>query len=281
MDGRQAYCEPFHIEKSQLFEIHKVEYTEKDPYSCSMHFHEVHELIIFENINGRYLYSQGESQLENNDLVFTPSLETHNFVCPKGKKTWYIVQFLPELFDSEDMRHVAEKFGHGVHLRLTQKHIDIVQQQVQCLKLCYEQNPHSILGFNVLKTLVLWIAEHAQIINVPNSKPIAISRDYAKLKPIMDVFRNQTCVDLSLNQAAQTCFMSPAHFSRMFKSVFRYSYSEYSLRHKLYSAARLISQTNKSVTEISYELYFSSPSHFISQFKKQFQVTPKKYRDNK
>ncbi|MCI2283900.1 helix-turn-helix domain-containing protein [Colwellia sp. MSW7] len=66
----------------------------------------------------------------------------------------------------------------------------------------------------------------------------------------------------------------------MFKTVFRCNFSEYCLRHKLYSAARLISQTERSITDISYELYFSSPSHFIAQFKRQFEVTPFKYRQN-
>lgn len=278
MKGQQAYCEPFHIEKSQLFEIHKVAYSDKEPYSCFMHFHEVHELIIFNNISGRYFYSQGESGLRNNDLVFTPSLETHNFECSSGEKSWFIVQFLPAIFELEDMREVADRFVYGTHLRLTQEHVHIVKQQASWLETCYQQDPHGSLSLNLLKTLILWIAKHAEVVNAPNCRPFAISQNYQKLKPLMDIFRRQACVTLSLDEAAETCFMSPGHFSRMFKSVFRFSYSEYSLRHKLYSAARLISQTDKSITEISYELNFSSPSHFIAQFKKQFLITPKKYR---
>ncbi|RDV25251.1 AraC family transcriptional regulator [Alteromonas aestuariivivens] len=63
------------------------------------------------------------------------------------------------------------------------------------------------------------------------------------------------------------------------KQVFRCNFSEYVLRHKLYSAARMLSQTNQSTTQISYELNFSSPSHLIAQFKKQFSTTPRQYRD--
>lgn len=278
MKGLQAYCEPFHIEKNHVFEIHKVQYNESESYACFTHFHEVHELIIFENISGYYYHSLGESQLENNDLVFTPGLETHNFDCEKGAKSWYILQFLPSLFDNDDMQKVSELFNHGLHLRLPDEHVVVIQQQAHWLQKCYEQNPQSALALNLLKTLILWVAEHAVPVNAPNSRPVSYSPSYEKIKPIMDIFRHQSCVDLSLNQAAETCYMSPAHFSRLFKSVFRHSYSEYSLRHKLYSAARLLTQTDKSITEISYELNFSSPSHFIAQYKKQFLITPKKYR---
>lgn len=255
-----------------------MQYGEQDPYSCFMHFHEVHELIIFENINGRYFYSQGESALQSNDLVFTPGLETHNFECADGPKSWYIVQFLPTLLANKDMADVANMFAHGLHLRLSPEHVHIVQQQTQLLLQSYKESPLSCLSISLLKTLILWTAKHAQSVNVSNNSPIATSLGYEKLKPIIDLFRHRPNVELSLVQAAETCFISPAYFSRLFKRVFRCNYSQYSLQHKLYSAARLITQTEKSVTEISYELNFSSPSHFVAQFKKQFAATPKKYR---
>lgn len=94
----------------------------------------------------------------------------------------------------------------------------------------------------------------------------------------MAQFKNQSAVELSLNEAAEMCHLSPSHFSRVFKQIFRTNYSEYVLRHKLYSAARLLSQSTLSITQISYELNFSSPSHFIAQFKKLFSVTPRQFR---
>ncbi|MEP7705668.1 DDE-type integrase/transposase/recombinase [Paraglaciecola sp. 25GB23A] len=65
---------------------------------------------------------------------------------------------------------------------------------------------------------------------------------------------------------------------KFFRKLLKGQQGTVNLTAKLYSAARLISQRDKSMTEISYELNFSSPSHFISQFKKQFAVTPIKYR---
>lgn len=274
----QVYCEPFCIEESYQFEIHHVEYQQEDAYSCFMHFHEVHEFIIFEQIDGSYYYNQGESTLIDNDIVFTPALETHNFELSERPKSWYIIQFLPELFNETELQKVSSLFQQGQHLRLQDKDIAVVQQQVSWLYDCYQDNPLSGKSLTLLRLLIFWIAEHAQPVVSPNSVPITSSIGYGKLSPVIDLFRQSKSVELTLIEAAQLCHVSASHFSRMFKSIFRCNFSEYSLRHRLYSAARLISQTDNSITDISYELNFSSPSHFIAQFKKQFNTTPYKYR---
>tara|TARA_R110000744_G_scaffold175333_1_gene294043 strand:- start:346 stop:1197 length:852 start_codon:yes stop_codon:yes gene_type:complete len=276
----QVYCEPFCIEKGYQFEIHNVQYQEDDAYSCFLHFHEVHEFIIFEEIDGCYYYNQGESKLIDNDIVFTPALETHNFELNKRPKSWYIIQFLPELFDGSEMQKASSLLQHGQHLRLQQKDIEIVQQMVKWLHQCYQDNPLSGESLMLLRLIILWVAEHSQAVKSPNSKPIASSVGYAKLSPAIDLFRQNKSVELTLTEAAELCHISPSHFSRMFKSIFRCNFSKYCLQHKLYSAARLISQTEHSITSISYDLNFSSPSHFIAQFKRQFNTTPYKYRLN-
>lgn len=280
MGKEQVYCEPFCIEQGYQFEIHKVQYEPGMPYSCFMHFHEVHELIIFEEIEGDYFYSQGESKLQDNDIVYTPALETHDFELNDKRKSWYIIQFIPELFSETELKKVASHFEHGQQLRLKNEHIEIVQSQVKWLHQSYLENPLSSISLTLLRLLIFWIAEHASQVKPPNTLPIYSSQGYKKLAPVIDLFRQNSCVELTLIEAADLCFVSPSHFSRMFKTIFRCNFSEFSLRHKLYSAARLISQTERSITEISYALYFSSPSHFIAQFKKQFKTTPFKYRQN-
>lgn len=280
MGEEQVYCEPFCIEEGYQFEIHKVQYQRDMPYSCFMHFHEVHELIIFERIEGDYFYSQGESTLQDNDVVYTPALETHDFELKDTDKSWYIIQFIDELFNEGELKKFASKFEHGQHLRLQAEHIDIVQTQVKWLHQSYTENPLSSISLALLRLLILWLAEHANPVKLPNTQPIHSSSGYKKLTPVIDLFRQSGCVELTLIEAADICCVSPSHFSRMFKNIFRCNFTEYCLRHKLYSAARLISQTDLSITDISYQLFFSSPSHFIAQFKKQFQTTPFKYRKN-
>ncbi|USI26425.1 helix-turn-helix domain-containing protein [Alteromonas macleodii] len=276
--NKSVYCEPFCIEKGRNFEVHHVKYDEKDPYHCFMHFHEVHEFIIFEKIEGQYFYSQGESELDDFDIVFTPALETHNFSCSDREKSWFIVQFMPHVLGDEKMAKANAYFQHGLHLRLPKSRITEIQQQVHWLLESYQQDPNSARSLVLLQLLILTIGEYAKPALGGINQPITYSPLYEKMLPVINQFRSQSAVELSLIEAANMCHLSPSHFSRMFKQIFRVNFSEYALRHKLYSAARLLSQSTLSITQISYELNFSSPSHFIAQFKKQFSKTPRQFR---
>ncbi|MDP2595407.1 helix-turn-helix domain-containing protein [Alteromonas stellipolaris] len=272
------YCEPYCIEQGYEFEIHHVEFADNEAYDCATHFHEVHEFIIFEKIEGSYFYSQGESSLKDSDIVFTPAAETHNFECTARGKSWFIVQFKPHVLETKNMSNVRAFFDHGLHLRLPARRINEIQQQVKWLYESYHHDPLSPRSITLLNLLICTIAEYATSVEASQSQPITRSPLYEKMLPVINQFKNSTAVELSVTEAAEACHLSPSHFSRMFKHIFRVNYSEYTMKHKLYSAARLLSQSGLSVTQISYELNFSSPSHFISQFKKHFSVTPRQYR---
>ncbi|MGM8228650.1 helix-turn-helix transcriptional regulator [Cellvibrio sp. ARAG 10.3] len=278
MNKNNVYCEPFCIQKGYEFEVHHVVYSKDSPYSCFMHFHEVHELIVFDTIDGAFFYSQGKSILQDQDLVFTPALETHDFELSNRAKSWYIIQFLPSVLLDPGLVQADAFFKGGMHLRLQREDAEAIQTMTRWLLDSYQLSPSSDRSNALLRLLLCWVAERAEPVKPPHYEVIVKSASYAKLTPVVNLFRHNQCVNLSLEQAAALCCLSPAYFSRLFKSVFRCNYSDYNVKHRLYSAARLLSQSNFSVTDISYELSFSSPSHFIAQFKKQFGVTPKKYK---
>lgn len=275
---QNVYCEPFCIERGYTFDIHQVSYGASDPYSCFMHFHEVHEFILFDDIEGKYFYNQGETTLRDNDIVFTPALEAHDFEVSEKPKSWHVIQVLPEFLQSQGLEDCESMFNQGLHLRLSSEQLNNVRQQVKWLKESYQQDPISAKSQTLLKLLILWIAEHATPVKAPTLNSLRRASGYEKLMPIINEFKKESAIELTMVEAASRCHMSPSHFSRQFKKVFRYSFSEYSLRHKLYISARLLSMRSASITDISYNLNFSSPSHFIAQFKRQFGSTPLQYQ---
>jgi len=189
--NKSVYCEPFCIEKGRNFEVHRVEYAENDPYHCFMHFHEVHEFIIFEQIEGQYFYSQGESELKDFDIVFTPALETHNFNCSKRQKSWFIVQFMPHVLNGEEMAKANAFFQHGLHLRLPQSRLSEIQQQVTWLLESYQQDPFSARSLVLLRLLILTIGEYAKPALGNTSQPITHSPLYEKMLPVIKGTKEQ------------------------------------------------------------------------------------------
>ncbi|MGN0840252.1 MAG: helix-turn-helix transcriptional regulator [Candidatus Ornithospirochaeta sp.] len=67
-------------------------------------------------------------------------------------------------------------------------------------------------------------------------------------------------------------------FFRHFQSELGITIDEYVIECRLREAKSLLKYTDKSLTEISNYLCFSSQSHFQNLFKKHYGITPLKYR---
>lgn len=81
----------------------------------------------------------------------------------------------------------------------------------------------------------------------------------------------------SVSSLAKALHLSVNTLERRFKSELGITPREYLLRRRMSSAVSLLSN-GKSVTEAAEASGFSDCSHFIMQFKKQFGVTPAKYK---
>ena len=73
---------------------------------------------------------------------------------------------------------------------------------------------------------------------------------------------------------------SVPYFEKFFKKHVGMTPSEYIMMYRLNFAGELLKETNKSITEIAHECGFNNVSFFIREFKKDYSVTPNKYRRN-
>ena len=83
---------------------------------------------------------------------------------------------------------------------------------------------------------------------------------------------------LTVEETAQSLYVSPAHLIRTFKKETGYTPHEYITEYRLMIAAQLLEFGQQRVDEIAAHTGFSSPSHFISSFKRQYGCTPLQYR---
>lgn len=84
--------------------------------------------------------------------------------------------------------------------------------------------------------------------------------------------------NISLEQLARHCLVSPFHFSRIFRTITGESPHQYLLSVRLAHAKVLLKTTASSVAAIAYECGFSSPEHFVTSFKKHQKVNPSAFR---
>lgn len=83
---------------------------------------------------------------------------------------------------------------------------------------------------------------------------------------------------MCLEQIAAIVKYNPSYFSRRFHQLTGLTFSEYLNRCRGKEAARLLRETDSTVSSIAFACGFPSVSSFITFFKRQYQTTPDRFR---
>lgn len=84
--------------------------------------------------------------------------------------------------------------------------------------------------------------------------------------------------DISLLQIATHCYVSPFHFSRLFKTFTAVSPHQYLLTLRLKNAELLLRNTAQPMADIAFTSGFNSVEHFTAAFKQKYSCPPATYR---
>ena len=84
--------------------------------------------------------------------------------------------------------------------------------------------------------------------------------------------------DISLFEIAAYCYVSPFHFSRIFKTFTSCSPHQYLLAIRLQHAALLLRNTTQAVADVAFTSGFNSIEHFTAAFRQQYQCPPATFR---
>jgi AraC-like DNA-binding protein len=83
---------------------------------------------------------------------------------------------------------------------------------------------------------------------------------------------------LDVDDLARAAGLSRAHFSREFRAAFGESPHSYLLTRRMERAAALLRNTDRSVTEVCFDVGLQSVGSFTTSFKRTYGVTPTAYR---
>lgn len=108
-----------------------------------------------------------------------------------------------------------------------------------------------------------------------NKIPRGMSPDIFQCIQFISTHTNQP---LSIEDVAEAVGRSRSYLSKKFKKELGFNLSDFIMRRKLEEGKSLLAYSEKSISEISEYLCFSSQSYFQNVFKKKYHMTPYEYR---
>lgn len=126
---------------------------------------------------------------------------------------------------------------------------------------------------NIHETVCAWLEGLVKQVGITREK-----RNYKLIEAAVCFLEENCHQDLSLEEVAKHVFLSPCYFSRVFKQVKGYNFSEYLTRMRIAKAKALLVDTTYLISEIAERVGYKDVRYFGQVFKKIAGCTPLNYR---
>lgn len=263
-------CEPINLPVEMMARVDRVSHVANSPAPAPfLHFHDVVEVILFGSATGRMICDGGSFPIQPLTAAIVPSMMYHDFVLEPGAKDWVLIQIDAYLLEHAGLtiRPNCVVLSNTEYERLLMLAIwlDDALQGIE----------RSALVNEIITLLV------KRLTQFPVAEPSAaelVTTDIQRFFPMIEQLRKSPGQALPLRNAATLCNLSPAYFSRRFAAVFGCGFADYIAAYRLQLAARYVATTSVPLSKISYDLGFSSPSHFAERYRERFGMSPREYR---
>lgn len=230
--------------------------------------------------------------------VFRHSLDSYTGCVlinkPGSERTVTHVHVVPDectIFDFKNdfYRELLEQYGHVKFFRDGDCHSTLIKTDMETEFLHYYilqliQNS----GGSRLQTDQLVLQMAGKVLgDVTDYKPDSRINLRLKKNHLTTIERAKEYIsgnfvrDISLMEIAEYCYVSPFHFSRIFKTFTGCSPHQFLLSIRLQYAAMLLSNTSGPVADIAFSSGFNSIENFTTAFRQRYAYPPSRYREQK
>lgn len=248
-------------------------------------YRQAREAVGYKNImgNGRVIYIKDVEPMQRVVLHFDSKSEQELMAAIKFG--------VPEQIE-QTVRRIALKMDEAkVHVRQYQMYLIGIMNCLTQMIQRYELSPIEIFGndqdyFEILRNLNTtenvqqWLAQ----ICLRMSEQIRFERATTTRNMIQEakeyIREHYANPDLSVEMLCGHLHISPAYFSTMFKRETGKTYVAYLTDVRMERAVELLNHTEEKTYMIAAAVGYTEPNYFSYVFKKQFGMSPTKYRGN-
>lgn len=227
-------------------------------------------ILLYMNKGAATFYSDDmQGDFKKRDLlIINPNNQVE--ISPIRKIDWVKIKLSGILFTS------SLEINSSQDIFITE---DINQMMKYYLELALIEESSRFRGSEIiLKKLLESVMVHILRNNELSIKDAGVQVKHDEIDQIQEYIRENYGQKITLDQLSDYVGINKYYLIRLFKQKTGLSPIDYLIHVRLSEAEKLLAQTNITISNISDEVGFHSPSHFSKTFKESNHCTPSAYR---
>ncbi|WP_367568510.1 helix-turn-helix domain-containing protein [Lacrimispora sp.] len=248
------------------------------------HIHSASEFLFVEEGAAEYYVSGKKYLLEKGDIMVIGGQEHHQRRLLALPFLRYGLSVRPSYYESlnlgEDLKKVFSTPAPQAH-EAHYKHVDehVFNRIITLLKELYgEQDVHQPFRSMMERTVITEIAILMFRVFKLERTESELSEMNLRMRAIKDHIDGHYQENLDLKVLSELFYLHPATISREFNKYFGKNLVKYINAVRICEAAKLLENTNETVTVIAAKCGYDSVNTFLRQFKSVMETTPLQYR---
>ena len=274
--------EKIHVPDKHSFIAREIQLAERKP---RIHSHKNFELNFIASGAGRRIVGNNISSFDTNDLVLLGPNLPHCWEILESKKNTpprcITIHFYENIIRSdffnipelEEVFNLLKKANKGIAFKGS-KAGKIRANLEDLVNLTGLDSYIQLLNvFNILLRI-----EDIEILADTSNYSADFAKDLGQINQVFEYVFLNIEEGIKLNEAAEIVNMAPGSFCRYFKKKTNITFMEYVKEVRIGLAAKMIVETEKSITQICYESGYNNLANFNHYFKSVMNCTPSEYR---
>jgi len=262
--------------------IHEISKSPKD-YIWDMHIHNECEICMIKSGKKIFYIQNEEFILNEGDIIFVNGNVPHKTKNFEGSES-FLMQ-CKNIYYKENSNNNISCFlmRKDEDFAIIRKNDDTGKKLSFLFDEIYRE--HKEKGINYELFIRSYVMQVFAILYRQGILKDAVSffdeKSIKRIFPALEFVETHYNEEITLDDASAILNVDKSHFCRLFKKATDSSFVQYLNFVRIQKAEKLLTETSKSILEISHEVGFSSPAYFTEIFRNVMNCTPRFYRKNK
>ena len=249
-------------------------------FEFKWHYHPEYELTYIVKGSGYRIVGNSYDYFSDGDLVLLGSNLPHTWSSKLADDIFseaIVIQFSKEfispfleLNESLSIKNMLETSVRGISFKSNEAAV------TKIFELTETKGVDRIL--KLISTLNVLSKEQTTLIAPNTFHNVVSKKSEMRINKVCLFIQNNFYSKITLKQAADLIYLTESNFCKFFKKATGKTYSDYLNEIRINEACRLLVQSEKSISQISFECGFETLSYFNRVFFSKKRMTPSKYR---